>query len=311
MLYGKYDFHCEFRAEASLPLYKGSVFRGVFGLALKKTVCALKMQDCKDCMLKKRCLYARIFESVEPEVLADSRTFHSPPRPFVIEPPLTKKEHFPAGSPFDFSLLLFGEVNHSLPYFIYAFGETGKSGIGRRINGRRGTFFLKSVSVQNRTIFSDADKKLDMEKAFSDITVEKADRTDEVFRVRVFFLTPLRFRHENRLMRDLPFHVFTRIMLRRTNFLFRCRGAGLPEIDYAGLLKRAEDVRMRKSSLRWFDWQRYSKRQEKKMMMGGIIGDVVYEGRLSEYLPLLGFCEKVHLGKQTAFGLGKIAVNVI
>ena len=33
--------------------------------------------------------------------------------------------------------------------------------------------------------------------------------------------------------------------------------------------------------------------------MGGITGSVTYEGNLQEYLPLIEFCEKVHLGKQT------------
>ncbi|MEW6667561.1 MAG: CRISPR system precrRNA processing endoribonuclease RAMP protein Cas6 [Thermodesulfobacteriota bacterium] len=41
--------------------------------------------------------------------------------------------------------------------------------------------------------------------------------------------------------------------------------------------------------------------------MGGIVGTVAYEGALAEYLPLIDFCAKVHLGKQTSFGLGKIA----
>ena len=39
---------------------------------------------------------------------------------------------------------------------------------------------------------------------------------------------------------------------------------------------------------------------------GWMVGAVKYEGKLAEYLPLLDFCEKVHLGKNTSFGLGKI-----
>jgi Uncharacterized conserved protein (DUF2276). len=45
------------------------------------------------------------------------------------------------------------------------------------------------------------------------------------------------------------------------------------------------------------------------MLMGGMIGRVSYRGRLGEYLPLLDFCEKVHIGKATTFGLGKIHVQ--
>ena len=41
------------------------------------------------------------------------------------------------------------------------------------------------------------------------------------------------------------------------------------------------------------------------MLMGGMVGFITYEGELAEFLPLVEFCEKVHLGKQTTFGLGK------
>lgn len=63
MLFGKYHFSCIFTGPASLPAFKGSTFRGVFGVALKKVVCALKHQECPACLLRGQCLYARIFET--------------------------------------------------------------------------------------------------------------------------------------------------------------------------------------------------------------------------------------------------------
>jgi len=47
------------------------------------------------------------------------------------------------------------------------------------------------------------------------------------------------------------------------------------------------------------------------MFMGGMIGSVSYEGQLAEYLPLLRFCEQVHIGKNTSFGLGKIRISEV
>jgi len=41
MFYGKYKFLCRLKDDANLPYYKGSTFRGVFGRALKRVVCAL------------------------------------------------------------------------------------------------------------------------------------------------------------------------------------------------------------------------------------------------------------------------------
>ncbi|OGP82815.1 MAG: hypothetical protein A2V87_10495 [Deltaproteobacteria bacterium RBG_16_58_17] len=45
------------------------------------------------------------------------------------------------------------------------------------------------------------------------------------------------------------------------------------------------------------------------MLMGGMVGRAVYAGDLVEFLPLIRFCERVHLGKQTAFGLGRISIT--
>ena len=95
-------------------------------------------------------------------------------------------------------------------------------------------------------------------------------------------------------------------MLRRVSSLLECFGDGETAIDYKGLVKRAVAVSIVESDLRWFDWQRYSHRQDKAMLMGGMTGSITYEGNINEYMPLIDFCSKVHLGKQTAFGLGKI-----
>ena len=39
MLYGKYRFICRLESEASLPFYRGSTFRGVFGVSLPLSFC--------------------------------------------------------------------------------------------------------------------------------------------------------------------------------------------------------------------------------------------------------------------------------
>ena len=92
----------------------------------------------------------------------------------------------------------------------------------------------------------------------------------------------------------------------RISSLFNCYGNGEPELDYKGLVNRAKNVRIIVSDLNWYDWHRYSHRQDNTMLMGGMVGSVTYEGDIEEYMPLIGLCQRVHLGKQTSFGLGKI-----
>ena len=100
-------------------------------------------------------------------------------------------------------------------------------------------------------------------------------------------------------------------MLRRVSSLLAVYGNGEPDIDYKGLVQRAAAVQTTQSDLKWFDWRRYSLRQEREMLMGGMTGSVVYRGLLAEYLPLIDICRRIHIGKQTTFGLGKFNTEIM
>ncbi|MFZ2634096.1 MAG: CRISPR system precrRNA processing endoribonuclease RAMP protein Cas6 [Desulfosalsimonadaceae bacterium] len=315
MLFGRYGFTCRLETDAELPYYKGSTFRGVFGRALKQVVCALKHQECDDCLLRPKCVYAVVFEPPVPASSKDSR-MAAPPHPFVIEPPLTIKTHYPAGSSFDFSLLLMGEANNFLPYFIYAFDQMGKIGIGKKSDGRRGQFVLENVRNGDAVIYTSASQKLTMNGSLKKLGLTPPEHPpecppDKTLCLKLILETPLRLKFDNRLQAELPFHVLVRAMLRRISSLMNAYGDGEPPLDYPGLVKKAEAIKIIDNNLSWYDWERYSFRQEEKMLMGGMAGAVTYTGNMGEYLPLIEFCEQVHLGKQTTFGLGKIKTEQV
>jgi len=93
--------------------------------------------------------------------------------------------------------------------------------------------------------------------------------------------------------------------------LYNFYGDGEPSLDYRGLVKKAREIKIVDEDLSWFDWRRYSFRQDKAMLMGGMVGSVTYEGDMGEYMPLVEFCAEVHIGKQTSFGLGKIKAEML
>ena len=311
MLFGRYQFDCRLTSAALLPVYKGSVLRGVFGLALKKVVCALKHQDCLTCLLKQRCVYALTFETTEVVPPPAGLRVTAVPHPYVIEPPSDPQTDYAPGALLSFTLLLFGEINRSLPYFIYAFEQIGQQGIGRRINGRRGRFTLEAVYCNGRTIYRGREGRLDAGNCTVPLTLAPAPVSSEtIARLHLSLETPLRLKFDNRLQADLPFHVLVRATLRRASSLLACHGAGEPVLDYPGLVQEAQGVATVHTDLTWFDWQRYSSRQDRQMLMGGMLGSVVYENVPAAYLPLVDFCQAVHLGKQTAFGLGKVRSQV-
>jgi len=312
MLYGKYTFCSVFEDDALLPYYKGSTFRGVFGHALRRVVCALKRQDCKDCLLRQKCVYAFVFEGAgTPEESLPHNRIASPPHPYVIEPPESQQLHFKEGERFNVSLLLFGKANDYLPYFIYAFEQMGALGIGKRVNGKRARFLLESVRVGDDEIYLSKDNRIRRGNFTQQLYVEdlKMPGDASVHRLQLTLKTPLRLKFENSLEASLPFHVLTRGMLRRISSLENFYGNGEPPLDYRDLVERAKSVEIIESSLRWFDWKRYSTRQDQSMLMGGLLGEITYEGALGEFLPFIRVCEKLHIGKQTSFGLGKIELT--
>lgn len=311
MLYGKYLFSSVFQDDAILPEYKGSSFRGVFGHALKGVVCALKRQGCTECILREKCIYSLVFETPPIQTPAETRKrIAAPPHPYVIEPPEDTKSRYKKGEVFAFSLILFGNTNDYLPYFIYAFEQIGKSGIGKRNEGKRAGFVLKSVSDETGIIiYEENDRKIRQGTFTKELVIEKSENSDPVHSLELILKTPLRLKYENKLHAELPFHVMIRAMLRRVSSLLSYHGNGEPGLDYRGLVERAKGVEIKRSSLRWFDWRRYSNRQDQVMLMGGMIGQVAYSGDLTEFMPLIRFCEKAHVGKQTSFGLGRIEVT--
>lgn len=310
MLYGSYHFGCQFQTEAILPSYKGSTYRGVFGRALKQVICALRRQECPECLLKSNCIYPLVFE---PQLTLDAQNGNLstiPPHPFVIRPPLETKTQYLKGDAFEFGLLLFGPANSKLPYFVYAFDRMGKIGIGKKIEGQRGKFHLKKVTSNNKVIYTDTEQKLADTGPPRDLhlnTPDKQNATTQTITIKL--KTPLRIKFRNALSPELPFHVLVRAMLRRVSALFEHYDQGEPELDYSGLVQRSQRVEAVDSSLKWIDWKRYSHRQDQAMMMGGLKGSITYKGDIGEFLPLIDLCSMVHLGKQTTFGLGQIEVE--
>ncbi|MDY6853435.1 MAG: CRISPR system precrRNA processing endoribonuclease RAMP protein Cas6 [Thermodesulfobacteriota bacterium] len=314
MLYGTYLFSSVFETDAILPVYKGSTFRGVFGHALKKVVCALKRRDCKDCLLKDKCVYSFVFETPgKPDRPEGKKRIAAPPHPYVIEPPDTNKTHYKKGENFDFALILFGRANEYLPYFIYAFECMGDLGIGKGVDGKRARFILKNVITDNITVYSGETRKINTGKACQELLIlhNNKEKFPPVSAIELTFKTPLRNKFQNRLEASLPFHILMRAVLRRISSLYNYHGNGEPPLDYRGLVERAKYIEIKSSALRWFDWKRYSNKQDRSMLMGGMVGKVTYLGDLTEFLPLVRFCEKTHLGKQTSFGLGKIEITGI
>lgn len=310
MRYAKYKFSCRLEDDTILPSFKGSILRGIFGKALRDVACTLKHQACDTCLLNSVCLYATVFESFGKTRISNTTRNILPP-PFVLEPPFTANGVFKAGDAFSFNLMLFGEVNEKLPYFIYAFHRMGENGIGRVVEGKRSRFFLDSVSHNKEQIYLNGNPKVRVPSNIDDLKLNMPAKyiSGSPGRLKICFDSPLRIKFQNHLTDELPFHVLVRSMLRRVSSLLETYDNGEPDINYKGIVQKATEVKTIQSNLVWLDARRYSSRQKRAMQLGGVSGEILYEGGINPFLPLIRFCEKVHVGKQTTFGLGKIRME--
>jgi CRISPR-associated endoribonuclease Cas6 len=324
--YKAFTFSLEAKDILLLPSYKGSTLRGGFGNAFRRVVCALRKTDCADCILKEKCVYSYVFETPPPSDTKIMKKYTNAPHPFVIDPSPEKRQAYKPGDEITFGLTLIGRAIDYLPYFIYTFDELGKIGLGKG----RGKYELKAVrdiSVRDTSdkmqdvsqrgngtniIYNSSSKTLKSSppsSLFLDF-VDDSSLASRHSHLSLSFLTPTRINYGSDLVLDLEFHILLRQLLRRLYLLYYFHCNGDPSAwDFKGMIEKAKEVKTVKRNLRWYDWERFSARQDTRMKMGGFVGEITFEGDIGPFIPLIEAGEVLHVGKGTGFGLGRYGIT--
>ncbi|MBM9536297.1 CRISPR system precrRNA processing endoribonuclease RAMP protein Cas6 [Desulfobulbus alkaliphilus] len=303
-------FHCRWTTDGRLPDYPGSTLRGAFGWALKRCTCMLKQQKCLTCVLNSTCAYSLLFATEQYNDNEVRGPVNARPHPLVFQPRPQRTGLSKKGESWDFSLLIIGHTSEFQPHIVYSVKMMGETGIGVGAKHGLGRFTLEKVTSNDVTVFDDATGQLDNTTVAESLVLQST--AEDVGQLRIHLRTPLRLKQENKLLRELPFHVLVRTALRRISALEIAYGLdnrGEPDLDYRGLVHRAKGVEVKESSLRWRELRRYSNRQQQKVSLSGLTGTALYEGELGEFVPLLQYAQRVHVGKQTLFGLGSIEIE--
>lgn len=302
-------------SELVLPGYKGGAFRGGFGYVFRSIVCPRHETDCIHSRLGRPCVYSEVFETPVPPQSAVMRKYPRVPHPFVLTPPLGRRSHLRVGDAPQLELVLIGRAIPWLAYFICTLEELGRRGVGPE-RSHYGVERVESFCGANGSelahpslVYDGIERQV---KAMPTITRwgDLSAGQQDCQGVTLRFLTPARIVAGGELANQLPFVTLFRTMLRRLALLayFHC-GQAADVAAMRELIQAAESVRMKESSLRWLDWRRYSTRQKTDMKLGGLIGQITYEGELGRFVPYLRAGEAVHVGKGTSFGLGKYALR--
>ena len=318
-----------------LPFFKGSTFRGAVGKVLRKIVCSYgPKEDCQECLLKERCVYAYLFDTSPPIDTRALRNYQNIPRPFVIQPPLESKEHYKPGEIINLKLVLIGKAIDYFPYFVLVFREMGNEGLGKQ----RKSFQLKDIyskTPEGEKLIYDHKQNLIksenltyswedlIENEYSPfmqeekiVTEENRDysiqnhsndskiQSEDVNKVKIHFNSPVRLQDKGKLVQIPEFHILFRHLLRRVSSLYYFHQGSYLDIDYSNLVEKSYEVKLVENNTLWQDWERYSNHQRRKIPMGGLVGSIMYEGNLDDFLPWLRLGEEIHVGKNTVFGMG-------
>lgn len=289
----------------------GTTLREAFGTTLRQIVCIYRYQECARCPVRRQCVFATVFSPVN-DPYSIPRRLTTPPRGFVIKPPLDANTFYAAGETMVFDFLLIGRLSDYLPYAIVPFAELGRRGIGTG----RGTFSLAAIDAIKSDgalipVYKDSDGIVQNTSAM--ITADDVLRLYPVpanGRVTLNFLTPTCIRvnptgaGENSRPVRVPEFLYIACRLRdRISALCREYGPTPLDVDFKGFGIRARKVRTVQSKLRWVEATREN-RARHGHDLGGFVGEITFEGNLAEFWPFLVFGQYVHVGDNAVFGRG-------
>lgn len=296
----RYRFEFEALNDLRLPAYSGSLLRGIFGHAVKEVTCMTKAESCEGCPLLTACAYPEIFEAPTPAKCTQFKG-KDVPQSYIIEPPDMGERVFSKGDRFQFEMVLLGKTIERVALVNFAWKKAFERGIR---NG--GKALLVDMQVETESGFCSVldgqyiqphSKTLELPsfKAAKEITIE--------------FETPMRLQQNGRAMapNNITATLFLTQLLRRLSWVSEVYFGGPLEVDYPAFKAEAEALE-NSADLNWYDWARYSNRQQKKMHLGGVLGKWTFYDLSPSLQQLLYLGQWLHAGKNTTFGLGKYKI---
>lgn len=304
----KFAFILKSEEDISLPGYKGSVFRGAFGWAFRHTVCVTKAPECTGCLLQAQCLYFKYFETeVQEHSIPFLKGVPKVPHPFVIHPPMDTKRKYKEGYQIEVQLSLFGTASEYLPYFIHTFIKLGSEGLGVK-RQKVSLLRVESVSISDKRelVFSAEEGRIETTgERISLIKMLTRQATTNTSNLRLEFSTPLRLQSDGKVVMN-KLNITPELLI--TNIVRRCAviscfycGGSYKKVHFDGIDK----IGVVDNHLRFFEWSRYSNRQNTKMQMGGFVGNITLSDVPSSVIPYIYAGSLLGIGKHTMFGMGK------
>lgn len=283
------------REEGVLPAYLGSTVRGILGHCIRDFYCHFENRNCYRCEERGSCLYVQYFSNTGGEAGAVN--------PYTLFVHEQGKERWAVGDTCVFDLTLFGKAAEQAGVYLDAIQAAEHKGWG----SARLKFCLAQVinPESGKLIFAGG------KNWFRNLTPRplSVGRRNAEY-ASLFFDTPLRIISSGCLFETLPFEVLIQSLIRRISLITAKYTESNPEWDEEELLLQARKVRVVDEYWREVPFTRYSMNQrDRKLALTSNMGWVLYEGNLSQFVPILEAGKCLRLGKGATIGFGHYEIS--
>ncbi len=316
----RYRFTALVQQPLPLPDYAGSLLRGQFGAALRQVACMTRQPNCPGCPLLTTCPYSLVFEAPPPPQGAHTlQNFSQIPNPYVLEPPAAGAHVLDAGDALVFHLVLVGHARVQLPLIVFALQRMLAQGLTRqRVPADLMQVDWVDAHDTAHPIWSHHHPTLAAHPATLRFNGSKLIATDaggarasapKDTQLTLRIHTPLRLQHQGQPLgvSQLTPRALVATVARRVALLMEFHAGQAHWGEAARQLIHASDTLTDTRDLHWFDWTRYSSRQQQEMTLGGVLGHWTLHGspeQIAALTPWLWLGQWLHAGKNATMGMG-------
>ena len=299
-----------------LPGFAGSALRKALIPVFRQITCQTAERECYGCNISSKCPYNICMAENSTNSDHKFRRYHTPPKPFIFEPPINRKPYYGRKDELYFDLILLGKALEYLPYFTASIRHLGAVGIGRN----QGKFKLEKIFALNlndngiiaeynydhKNSDGDNDKTLSLAELYEKFSNEDIDINE----VSISIVTPLRMKLLGMDDWHLYFQSLTKNIFKRIANLAYAYCNYENFLEFPELIHKAGRIRIIKENFTWEDWRPLTMKDKKpNSRLGGYVGDIVYQGNIKDFWAILRIGEILHIGKNTSFGFGRIQVK--
>ncbi|MDO8252361.1 MAG: CRISPR system precrRNA processing endoribonuclease RAMP protein Cas6 [Rhodoferax sp.] len=310
----RYRFTAIVQQPLALPEYAGSLLRGQFGAALRNVACMTRQPTCPGCPLLQTCPYTRIFEAPPPakgqHALQD---FSQIPNPYVIEPPTPGARVLDADDTLVFNLVLVGHAIDQLTLVVFALQRALAQGLTRqripadllRVDWIDAQGTPQPVWTHDQPTL--AEHPTALQAPATPVNIDNG--------ITLHIHTPLRLQQQGQPLgvAQLTPRALVAALARRSALLMEFHAGQSGWGETAKQITHQSESLTDTRDLHWFDWTRYSSRQQQEMTLGGVLGRWSLHGSsetLAALWPWLWLGQWLHVGKNATMGLGGYTLEV-